>query len=819
MVFDWKKYSDLIRQTAAGGCVLLKNDDGALPLRKDETVSIFGRIQMEYYNAGAGSGGMVNVPYISDIPDALRNSGVVSINEELFEKYAAWKKENPFDNGTGSWATEPYCQKEMPLTKDDVDGARKVSETAIIIIGRLAGEDKDALPEAGSYYLQPEEEEMLSLVCAAFPRTVVLLNVGGIMDMSWVKKYNPSSVMYLWQGGMEGGNAAADVLCGKVSPSGHLADTIAEKLEDYPAHENYGDEKADVYAEDIYVGYRYFESAAKDKVLYPFGWGLSYTDFDISCDRAVCIGDPKAGPQQISFSFTVKNIGKTAGRSVVQLYVKPPSGKLQKPARVLAGFAKTPELSPGGSCEALILVDKERLASYDDDGRTGNRACFVLEAGEYEFFAGENVRDARSIYSLTVEKTAVAEQCESALMPVAGFERMCIDPAGDIAYERVPVRDYDIGERIEREKPGDALPYSGDRGLKLKDAFSGKCSVDEFLAQLSDEDLICMTRMEGVYSPRCTPGTVGAFGGVTDSLQSFGIPAVCCTDGPSGIRMDDGSMAYSLPSGTLMACSFDTKLVEELYAYEGLELRMNHIEALLGPGINIHRYPLNGRNFEYFSEDPYLTGVMAAAQLHGMARAGTTGTVKHFAANNQEKSRTRLNSVVSERALREIYLKPFEIAVKKGGAYSIMSTYGALNGTYTAGNSDLLTVVLRDQWHFDGAVMTDWWAMVNDELSDGEAAMKNAGAMIRAQGDLYSVHRNSESNTGEDDIAEWLGKGLITRAYLVRSAKNILSFIRQSALMTEGEPISGEINRPEYDGRDKNRKIDLALQSPPPGCE
>jgi len=253
------------------------------------------------------------------------------------------------------------------------------------------------------------------------------------------------------------------------------------------------------------------------------------------------------------------------------------------------------------------------------------------------------------------------------------------------------------------------------------------------------------------------------------------------------------------------------------------------VDALLGPGINIHRHPLNGRNFEYFSEDPFLTGIMACAQLEGMAAAGTTGTIKHFAANNQERSRTKIDSVVSERALREIYLKPFEMAVKGGNALSIMTTYGALNGIYTAGNYDLVTFILRGQWGYEGVVMTDWWAMVNDELYDGsapydkvppykdEATMKNAGPMIRAQNDLYSVHKVAETNSGGDNLRQWLDAGLITRDHLVRSAGNILGFILKSTKLESAAEVE-EVNRPAYDGKDKNRKIDEALQSPPPGC-
>ena len=282
-------------------------------------------------------------------------------------------------------------------------------------------------------------------------------------------------------------------------------------------------------------------------------------------------------------------------------------------------------------------------------------------------------------------------------------------------------------------------------------------------------------------SPKVTPGTGAAFGGVTDSLLHFGIPTACCSDGPSGIRMDCGAIAFSLPNGTLLACTFNEALNEELFSMQGLELRKNRIDTLLGPGLNIHRNPLNGRNFEYFSEDPLLTGKMAAAQLRGMQRYGTTGTVKHFACNNQEFRRTEIDSIVSERALREIYLKAFEIAVKEGGAYFVMSTYGALNGLWTAGNYDLLTTILRREWGFDGAVMTDWWAKINDEGE--EAARTNTAAMVRAQNDLYMVVADSAANSAKDNLPRSLSEGTVTRAQLVRAAKNICKTILRSPVM------------------------------------
>lgn len=339
-----------------------------------------------------------------------------------------------------------------------------------------------------------------------------------------------------------------------------------------------------------------------------------------------------------------------------------------------------------------------------------------------------------------------------------------------IHWEPVPLR-IPSASRCKDLDTVPELTYCGNQGYVLADVYHGKVSMEDFISQLSDEDLFCIVRGEGMGSPKVTPGTAAAFGGVTDSLKSFGIPCGCCADGPSGIRMDCGTQAFSIPNGTCIACTFNEKLVQELFEMLGLELRQNKIDTILGPGMNIHRNPLNGRNFEYFSEDPYLTGKLAAAELKGMHKYGVTGTIKHFAANNQEHNRTKYNSQVSERALREIYLKGFEIAVKEGSAYFIMTTYGAINGIWTAGNHDLLTTVLRSEWGFEGIVMTDWWAKMNDEGQ--EASAQNLAAMIRAQNDVYMVVKDSASNSNQDNLKESLEEKKLSSSSLQRCAMNI----------------------------------------------
>jgi beta-glucosidase len=409
-----------------------------------------------------------------------------------------------------------------------------------------------------------------------------------------------------------------------------------------------------------------------------------------------------------------------------------------------------------------------------------------------------------------VPELKVTEQLEEALAPVKAFKRMSSNGSKP-ALEDAPLRTIDPTKRMLDERK-DAEPCRGSQGLMLADVRDGKVKMDTFLSQLSDEDLICLSRGEGMCSPKVTAGIAGAFGGVTDSLKSFGIPVAGCSDGPSGIRMDSGAMAMSNPSGTLIACSFDTFAVAQLYEYQGKELRLNKIDMLLGPGMNIHRCPLNGRNFEYFSEDPYLTGTMASAELTAMHRSGVTGVIKHFACNNQEKGRNTANAVVSERALREIYLKGFEIAVKKGGAYAIMSTYGPVNGCWTAGNIDLCTVILRKQWHFSGIVMTDWSAMISDDQKEPDR--KNVSAMIRAQNDIYMVNDDAASNSRGDDAEKALKSGKITRGDLLRNAKNILGVVMESPAMEFFTGVKDEIrqiDRPTIHGMNQIFQPDVSV--------
>ena len=760
-ILEWKEYERVARQAAAEGIVLLRNENETLPLVQGCKVALFGRMQNHYYKSGTGSGGLVNVDHVTDVAEGLALSGRVVLDKKVQAFYREWDKEHPIEEGLG-WGQEPWSQQEAPVEEELVKKAAAENDVAVVVLARTAGEDRDNCNVKGAFCLTDAEEDLLGKVRRFFDKTVVLLNVGNIIDFTFVDTHSPDAVVLAWQGGMQGGHGIADVLTGKVSPSGRLTDTVAYALEDYPSHANFGNGKEDIYCEDIYVGYRYFETFAPEKVRYPFGYGLSYTEFELSHVQA------DYGIDSMVIQATVTNKGLVAGKEVVQMYVAPPQGKLGRPGRELIGFAKTEVLEPGESQSVEMEVMYESFAAFDDSGLSGHAFCWVLEEGEYSFYIGQNVRDCIFAGTMCVEETEVTCECSDVLMPRESFERMCF--AG---RETVPVANVTMASRRKMNLPS-SITKTEDKGYTLVDVAEEKVTMEAFVAQLQDEELMCLVRGEGMGSPRVTPGTAAAFAGVSDKLCDRKIPSICCSDGPSGMRLDCGRKAFSLPNGTLLACTFNESLNEELFVLLGMEMRSNEVDVLLGPGMNIHRHPLNGRNFEYFSEDPFVTGKMAAAQLRGLHRSKVTGAVKHFCANNREYLRREMNSVVSARALREIYLKGFYIACKEGDADCIMTTYGGLNGIWTAGNYELTTALLRDEWGFDGVVMTDWWAAVNEEGTT--PSLQDFASMVRAQNDVYMVCPDASVNSSGDNLMEELEKGALTRGELQRSAVNILKF-------------------------------------------
>lgn len=682
----------LLRRVAAEGAVLLENR--VLPLEKGTRVSLFGRGQQDYFYTGYGSGGDVNAPYTVSPLEGLRGCEDLLVNEDLAAVYGDWIRDNAEkESGWGAW---PRFHPEMPVTAPLVERAAENSDQAVIVLGRASGEDRENVLEPGSYYLTDGEKQMLAAVTARFPDAVLLLNIGAMIDLNFLKDYSFGAVMILWQGGMESGNAAADLLCGRAVPCGHLTDTAAKDYRSYPSADCFGNPNANEYREDIYVGYRWFETFHPEDVLYPLGYGLSYTDFSVTIRHTA----------PLEFRAEVVNTGKFPGKEAVMLFVQKPCGPLGNPARELAAFGKTGLLAPGQRQELTLTVTEYQLSSYDDSGITGHKSCYVLQGGAYRFYCGRNVRDAAFVGDYVVPALRVFRQMTEACAPEKAFP-VWANQAGEPVRRMAPARTANRKQRILEDLPED-IPMTGDRGILLKDVKEGRTSMDAFLAQLDLGELEAISR--GAYTmgnPLGARGNAGVFGGVTESLRKKGIPPITTTDGPSGIRLYDSCSL--LPMGTLLACTFDTGLVEELYRAVGEEMKKRGSDVLLAPGMNIHRNPLCGRNFEYFSEDPYLTGRMAAAVVKGIQSQGVSACIKHFACNNQEVNRTNNDSIVSERALREIYLKGFEICLKLAKPITLMTSYNKINGIWSHYNFELVQTIARKEWGYGGLVMTDWW--------------------------------------------------------------------------------------------------------------
>ena len=768
------------RQACAESFVLLKNEGDVLPLTKAHTVSVFGRIQYDTFFVGYGSGGDVNAHKCVSIMDGLKANGDIRLNADLAETYRKWVRENRVDNGY--WGHWPMCYPEMHVNEALAAKAAALSDTALVLFGRAAGEDRENTLTKGSFYLTNEEENLLKCVRKYFDRVAVVLNIGNIIDFSWVETYDIPCVGICWQGGMETGNGLADALSGRVNPCGHLTDTVARRYEDYPTARNFGGKNKNHYEEDIFVGYRYFETFAPNAVLFPFGHGLSYTSFEIRPN-----GLSDAGNSVIA-AIGVKNTGAVPGKAVVQLYYEIAGDALPTPKRQLAAFCKTALLAPGETELCQLKVPKAALACYDDLGATDFSFAWVLQKGDYRFYAGLSVRDTVPAGAFTQTKNALIRQCAQTAAPKETEHLMRLRPivteAGTYkTYEPAPTAEYNLKEEILRHLPP-TLEENEDRDASFLDVLEGKLSLEAFTASLNNEELEAITRGDYVMnSPLGPTGNAGVFGGVLQSLRDRDVPPVTTTDGPSGIRLAASSAL--LPSGTALACVYDPALVRELYALLGEEMTDRGSDVLLAPGMNIHRDPLCGRNFEYFSEDPLISGRTAAAVVSGLKDAGVSGCPKHFACNNQETNRTKNNSVLSERALREIYLRGFEICVKTAEPAVLMTSYNQINGVWGHYQYELVTKILRGEWGYKGLVITDWW--MQKSASPEFPALRDQAYRVRAGVDVLMPGGGRTGKKEPDGtLLETLGKeNGVTRGELQAAAMNVLRFVLQNKKLTD----------------------------------
>lgn len=758
------KMSALLRQAAAESIVLLENE-GVLPLKANNKLAVFGRSQIDYFYVGYGSGGEVNPPYLVNVIQGLEEKDLV-LNQALIEKYQTFSANNIVEDGI--WGQWPRFLEEMTLSNEEVKSASEDSEVALIVIGRAAGEDRENVLEEGSYYLTQKEKQMIDQVTHYFEKVILVINSGNVIDLAWTENYAFSAILFAWQGGMESGNAIADVLMGDVNPSAKLPDTIARHYEDYPSAKQFGHEEYVEYVEDIYVGYRYFETFHPEKVIYPFGYGLSYTQFAI--DSELLVND-----KSVTINVSVTNIGEMPGKEVVQVYHEPPQGKLGKPKRNLIEFQKTELLQPGETENLNFEIKLQDLASYDDSGVTGHPFSYVLEAGEYQFYVGDSLINLELVGNYHLEKLLVIQKLKQIAAPVENFNRLVATlEEGRLVetYQPVTLQKESVKERVLQHLESLSEVSSEETFLD-----TGK-TVSELIHSFSKEELDALTRGEGPMNSSFGPkGNAGMFGGTIESLRQKGIPPVITTDGPAGIRLN--YYASLLPCGTAFASTWNLELLEMIGIEFGKELLDLGSDMILAPGMNIHRNPLGGRNFEYFSEDPYLTGKMAASYVIGVQSNQVAACPKHFACNNQETNRNYNDSRVSERALREIYLKGFEICVKESNPYSIMSSYNKINGVWAHYHFDLATEILRNEWKYQGCILTDWWMRMAKDPNFEH--VENNAYRVRAQVDiLMPGGKDFVTKESDDSLIQSLEHlDGITLKEVQHSALNVLNLIQK----------------------------------------
>ena len=781
-----KEHLELSRGAASEGMVLLKNENHVLPLAHGAKVALFGKATADYVKGGGGSGD-VTVPYLRNLHQGMlvkQEEGKVEILESLadfYEKNVAAQYEQ---GAVPGMTVEPEIPQEL------LEEAKAFTDTAIISICRFSGEGWDRktvltgnyrlsndeqkmfdlsskLFEDGDFCLTHAERAMVDVVTENFAKVIVVLNIGGVMDTGWFRENDRiQGALLAWQGGLEGGLAEADILTGDVNPSGHLADTFAKTLEDYPSTAGFHTSADYVdYTEDIFVGYRYFETVpgAKEKVSYPFGYGLSYSDFLIMPVYCSYVEN------EIFLSVKVTNLSQMPGKAVVQVYAKCPEGRLGKSALSLVSFAKTGMLGSGVSQTIDMSFPVRCMASYDDRGAV-QKSAWILEQGEYAFYVGGHVRDLTRVpYAWKLEENLVLEQLSERCAPKKLSKRM----RPDGSYEMLETGEYpDRGNglvpipdlandfptpespQVKRGQMPWSVKYQPHtERILLDDVADGKHSLDEFMDQLSVEELISLT------GGQPNTGVANTFG--WGNLPEWGVPNAMTADGPAGLRVEaqTGVKTTAWPCATLLACTWDQDLLAKVGRAAAEEVKENNCCVWLAPAVNIHRSPLCGRNFEYYSEDPLVAGLCAGALVEGVQSQKVAACVKHFCANNKETNRKESDSHVSERALREIYLRAFELIVKRAHPWALMTSYNLVNGIHASENRDLLTGILREDWGFDGVVTTDWWTCGEHylELKAGNDIKMGAGY--------------------PDRVKEAYEKGLISKEEISLNARRVLELL------------------------------------------
>ena len=783
----------------AGECMVLLENEGILPLQSDvKKLALFGTGARHTIKGGTGSGD-VNVRENISIAQGLENAGFEFVTESWLDQYDRLyadaqetyaKKLNEFTEKTGKPSmlyafANPFEEPEQPeITEADV----KEADAAIYVVSRNSGEGKDRRAEKGDYYLSDREIQNIRFMAEHYKNCIVLLNVGGIIDLTALKAIEGvQAVVLVGQTGNMGGYAVADVLTAKTIPSGKLTDTWAKSYEDYPSSATFshrdGNLDDEYYSDGIYVGYRYFDTFGV-MPLYCFGYGKSYTELEMKTINVT------ADEKQVKVEVEVTNIGdKYSGKEVVQVYYSAPDGIMEKPTQELAGFAKTRLLAPGEKDVVTITFATTDMASFD-----AYDAAWVMEEGEYTIRVGNSSRNTEAVAVIDLDEQATTLQLKRLMRDtIAVRELHHMIPIFDIEFDfgvpAIPSRimlqaenfkkelvEYEVMRRTLMDKRKDEV-------LTLEDVKAGKATLDELTAQLTVEEMaeLCVgtERRSGKgnvigSASVCVPGAAGET--TSNLLEPRKVPKLILADGPAGLRLERPCTA--IPIATTLAQSWDMDLIRRMGELVGEEMKQLYVDLWLAPGMNIHRNPLCGRNFEYYSEDPVLTGLFAATETKGVqSHKGKGTTIKHFAGNNQEDNRMFTNAHISERALREIYLKGFEIAVKTAQPYAIMTSYNLINGVHSANNYDMLQNIARDEWGFEGLVMTDWYTSQDTtEMGmvspSGKYSYSSSVQCIKAGNDLQMP--GCQQNV--DDIVEAVNGGKeITKADLQRCAKHILS--------------------------------------------
>ncbi len=832
------------RKIASQGMVLLQNS-GVLPLKGVKTLAAYGNGVRHTIKGGTGSGD-VNSRTVVNVEQGLKEAGYEIVSTGWLDRYdaacgeaqAAFQKlvaeamaEDPrkaigFILGHGYKDPAPVA-----ITAEDL--AVK-ADAAVYVISRDSGEGGDRKPEAGDYELFEEEKANITALGQVYDQVVVVLNVGGVIDTKFLRACpHVGAILNMSQAGNISGYALADVLSGKVNPSGHLTTTWAENYTDYPCAETFshvnGNVDDEYYREGIYVGYRYFDSFNVAPA-YPFGYGLSYTTFSIHTD-SVSVEDA-----QVVVKATVTNTGtEYAGKEVVQVYISAPEGHLETPYQELKGFAKTGELAPGASETVTVRFPVKTMASYCE-----THACYVLKPGKYFVRVGEDSRSTHVAAALELPEKKIVSQLQN--KAVLDEEMEMLHPTGapyGYAGEEAEKAAAPVILLDPAQIPTETITYSGapaemttDKAetITMTDVLTGKATLEELVAQLTVEEMadLCIgtARGSGIGANSnlgmASNAVPGAAGDTTSNLiESRGIPNIALADGPAGLRLTkhfvakadgtpipelgdspfmmpgmpqppkperpaDASDYYqyctAIPIATLLAQTWDMDVVEEAGDIVGGEMEEFGVTLWLAPGMCIHRNPLCGRNFEYYSEDPLVAGLCAAADTDGVQRHPGCGTcIKHFALNNMEENRYANNAHCSERAIREIYVKGFEIAVKHSQPLSLMTSYNLINGEHAANKHDTVTAMLRDEWGFKGLVMTDWGTtgMMGSLNPDTKYGPSDAAGCIKAGNDLTMPGNEHDLETIIKSVGAQPGEVAypITKAELQACSYRILKVI------------------------------------------